>query len=197
VPASAADERRPNVEPSRRRVTVGAGPDTHSCASVSGAAEGTCGPRPASAPRMAPALPRLLLALGLATGSQAPAPGRVTIDVSGDGKLPFVLEVAPPRQLSYNVTTGARGAAPLVIALEGPALGAAGLEVPGHPDRVTGLPERAPGPPERAPGAPERAPGPPEPARPLSPRLAASTLAPEPEQVAGGMEPAHAAGRAV
>ena len=66
----------------------------------------------------------LLLALAHARAAQEQSPtsnalDRVTIDVAGDGKQPMVVEVElpPPIQLHYNVTTGGHGHGPVVIDL--------------------------------------------------------------------------------
>jgi len=66
----------------------------------------------------------LLLALANARAAQEQSPtsnalDRVTIDVAGDGKQPMVVEVElpPPIQLHYNVTTGGHGHGPVVIDL--------------------------------------------------------------------------------
>ena len=66
----------------------------------------------------------LLLALADARAAQehsqtSNALDRVTIDVAGDGKQPMVVEVElpPPIQLHYNVTTGGHGHGPVVIDL--------------------------------------------------------------------------------
>ena len=78
----------------------------------------------------------VLLALAHARAAQDQSPtsnalDRVTIDVAGDGKQPMVVELPPPLQLHYNVTTGVQDRlGPVVIDLT------EGTHTPHHQDSV-------------------------------------------------------------
>ena len=78
----------------------------------------------------------ILLALTHARAAQDQSPtsnalDRVTIDVAGDGKQPMVVELPPPLQLHYNVTTGVQDRlGPVVIDLT------EGTHTPHHQDSV-------------------------------------------------------------